>query len=562
MAGEDPHAAELERLTALLCEAQKMLALRPGEPQHVQTILCGLAHRMAQQGRGEEAEVRYRESLALGSVHMGTVRPARPWILRPLSRPREGRGACPLRTPACARALAHARRAVTRSWRARAARACLCACLPHAQLVNYACFLDQRGRREEACALYQKALAVDPAHPAALSNYAHNLCKAGDYGRAEALLKRAVKRCPSDVTVLHNYGCLLWEGKRDFKRAEEVLNQVIKLDPGHQESVQALAELRVERARAEQEAVLHARALLAELEVDDGAGGEDVAAMLDSADKKRRRRRKKKGAQGEKDAGEGAGGQGGAGEAQGSDELGEAEGPDELRDACSEAATRVPESPQDALRHRSAAAVGDDDAAGGNQLLPASVHAPGASCAAATSTPAANVNAGGEHRPAQAHSPAAAHAQAGASSRESGAEHTSAQHGHAAADCRQDSDSDKAAARAASHTAPPAGAAAAEAAAEPACHRAQLASPPARPPTQLPPQLPPRSPAAMRSWLTMMRAQVEDDGATQRKQEDAEHEMHIIDDHGIMHVLRVGRKHPCSAPPLSFPLLPQWLGAR
>ena len=47
MAGEDPHAAELERLTALLCEAQKMLALRPGEPQHVQTILCGLAHRMA-----------------------------------------------------------------------------------------------------------------------------------------------------------------------------------------------------------------------------------------------------------------------------------------------------------------------------------------------------------------------------------------------------------------------------------------------------------------------------------------------------------------------------------
>jgi hypothetical protein len=37
-----------------------------------------------------------------------------------------------------------------------------------------------------------------------------------------------------------------------------------------------------------------------------------------------------------------------------------------------------------------------------------------------------------------------------------------------------------------------------------------------------------------------MRSQVEDDGAAQRKQEHAEHEMHIIDDHGIMHVLRVG----------------------
>ena len=455
---EGGDAAELDRLTALLREARKKLALRPGENQHVQTILCGLAGRLEQHGRGEEAEVHYRESLALGSVHIGT-------------------------------------------------------------LVNYACFLDQRDRSEEACSLYQKALAVDPSHPAALGNYAHNLCKAGDYCKAEALLKKAIKRCPSDVTVLHNYGCMLWEGKRDFKRAEEVLEQVIKLDPGHQETVQALSELRAERARAEQEAALHARALLAELDID--AGGEDAAAVLDGAEKKRRRRRKKKGAPGMNDAGEGAGGE------EEADALKEMEGPQEIWDAHSKAAYRVPES-WPAVPRGSAPAVREEDAAGERQRLPAPAHAralaPTAPCA--TSGGPACFNAGrehGSHQPLQVHSSRAAEeAKDEESERESGspsglapAKSCSAHHRLAGAASWRDPDGDKVVVREGAHSS--------------SLGVAQLA-----------PQMPPRTPAAMRSWLTIMRSQVEDDGAAQRKQEHAGHEMHIIDDHGIMHVLRVG----------------------
>ena len=424
----------------------------------MQTILCGLAGRLEQLGRGEEAEVHYRESLALGSVHIGT-------------------------------------------------------------LVNYACFLDQRDRSEEACSLYQKALAVDPSHPAALGNYAHNLCKAGDYCKAEAVLKKAIRRCPSDVTVLHNYGCMLWEGKRDFKRAEEVLEQVIKLDPGHQETVQALSELRAERARAEQEAALHARALLAELDID--AGGEDAAAVLDGAEKKRRRRRKKKGAPGMNDAGEGAGGE------EEADALKEMEGPQELWDAHSEAAYRVPES-WPAVPRGSAPAVREEDAAGERQRLPAPAHAralaPAAPCA--TSGGPACFNAGrehGSHQPLQVHSSRAAEeAKDEESERESGspsglapAKSCSAHHRLAGAASWRDPDGDKVVVREGAHSS--------------SLGVAQLA-----------PQMPPRTPAAMRSWLTIMRSQVEDDGAAQRKQEHAGHEMHIIDDHGIMHVLRVG----------------------
>jgi Tfp pilus assembly protein PilF len=557
MAGkEGGDAAELDRLTALLCEARNKLALRPGEHQHVQTILCGLAGRLEQHGRGEEAEVHYRESLALGSVHIGT-------------------------------------------------------------LVNYACFLDQRDRSEEACSLYQKALAVDPSNPAALGNYAHNLCKAGDYCKAEALLKKAIKRCPSDVTVLHNYGCMLWEGKRDFKRAEEVLEQVIKLDPAHQETVQALSELRAERARAEQEAALHARALLAELDID--AGGEDAAAVLDGAEKKRRRRRKKKGAPGMNDAGEGAGGE------EETDALKEMEGPQELWDAHSEAAYRVPESWPEVPRG-SAPAVREEDAAGERQGLPAPAHAlalaPAAPCA--TSGAPACFNAGrehGSHQPLQVHSSRAEEeakddetdGESGSPSGSAPANSCSAHHRLAGAASWRDPDSYKVAVSPASPLTPSegiwescekqsndspheshrafqvrhlpgpeaahaaselggagvseeesglgdavswrapdgdkaasaasrlaAGPATASAAMQAARYQAQFAHPPARGPAQLAPQMPPRTPAAMRSWLTIMRSQVEDDGAAQRKQEHAEHEMHIIDDHGIMHVLRVG----------------------
>ena len=125
--------------------------------------------------------------------------------------------------------------------------------------------------------------------------YAHAK-QTGDYAKAEELLKRAVKRSPSDVSILHNYGCLLWEGRKDFKGAEQMLRQAVKLDPTHQPSVQALMELREERTVAEREAARHALALLAELEGDErhvGAGEGDSAPG--SAAKKSRRRKKSRG---------------------------------------------------------------------------------------------------------------------------------------------------------------------------------------------------------------------------------------------------------------------------
>ena len=217
-----------------LQRAEKAHALKPTD----QSIMCGLATCLMRLGRLDDAEEYYRKSLAISRDHLST-------------------------------------------------------------LVNYAVLLeDCRSKSIEACYLYRRALDIDSSHPVALGNYAHILCKLGEYARAEVLLKRSLKLFPSEVTVLHNYGCLLWEWRKDFKKAEEVLIQAIRINPGHQATVNALVELREERVRAEKQAAEHASALLAELELGDGTGQQardkgcaDTVAKFGA--KKARRRKKK-----------------------------------------------------------------------------------------------------------------------------------------------------------------------------------------------------------------------------------------------------------------------------
>jgi Flp pilus assembly protein TadD len=223
-----------------------------------QAVISGLATVLMQLGRLDEAEEHFRKSMSMDGSHIGT-------------------------------------------------------------LVNYAILLDQRGKSDDACHLFKKALEINPTNPSALSSYAHILCKLGDYLRAENLLKNSIKRCPTDVTLLNNYGCLLWEGRKDYTRAEEILKKVVKLDPCHQASTQALEELREARARAEEEAAYHAKTLLAELAGIDGSrdqrskgerpGAAAGPARTNCVPVKNRARTKKKGMKsGEDVAGEQEGG--------------------------------------------------------------------------------------------------------------------------------------------------------------------------------------------------------------------------------------------------------------
>ena len=90
---------------------------------------------------------------------------------------------------------------------------------------------------------------------------------AGHLDKAEEIFKQGLKHHPSDVMLLHNYGCLLWEGRGEYTRAEGMLQKALKIDPGHGATVQALDDLKADKMSATVRADANAAKLLAQVEV-------------------------------------------------------------------------------------------------------------------------------------------------------------------------------------------------------------------------------------------------------------------------------------------------------
>lgn len=67
--------------------------------------------------------------------------------------------------------------------------------------------------------------------------------------------------------LLHNYGCLLWEGRGEYSRAEGMLEKALKIDPQHGATVQALDDLKADKLDARRRADEIAAELLAQVEV-------------------------------------------------------------------------------------------------------------------------------------------------------------------------------------------------------------------------------------------------------------------------------------------------------
>lgn len=299
---------------------------------------------------------------------------------------------------------------------------------------------------------------------------------------------------------MHNYGCLLWEWRKDFKNAEEVLTQAIRLNPGHQATVNALVELREERARAEKQAAQHAHALLAELELDGGMIQEasDKAVVAKSGAKKARRRKKKKGVQ-------------------------SAFPDDEHSRPAFEDPAAGEHQDDDGLPGHSEGAAHSNESA---DVVSAE--------ARAKSAPLAHLHGTGTRGTccAQGHASGMLfEVQRGDAGENLAHRASSAPHDLAVAPCLDGQDRDST--RDASHPSTP-------------LFTSLLAySPPPRlcttadvPSAQM---APPKTPAAMRSWLLSLSNSFEENvvSATQAAAEDGEEEEveHLIDDHGIMHVI-------------------------
>ncbi len=76
-------------------------------------------------------------------------------------------------------------------------------------MARFAGMLARRNRLDQAAGQYERVLALDPGHAAAVSGLVAVCLKQGDAGRAVASLRRAVERRPDDLLLLNNLAWLL-----------------------------------------------------------------------------------------------------------------------------------------------------------------------------------------------------------------------------------------------------------------------------------------------------------------------------------------------------------------
>jgi DNA-directed RNA polymerase subunit alpha len=88
------------------------------------------------------------------------------------------------------------------------------------------------GKPEEVCALYERAVEVDPNHPGALFGLAVENDRRGNDESALELYQRAVARYPSHIGSLINLG-LLYEDRDEFDRAQKCYLRVLDSFPDH-----------------------------------------------------------------------------------------------------------------------------------------------------------------------------------------------------------------------------------------------------------------------------------------------------------------------------------------
>lgn len=88
------------------------------------------------------------------------------------------------------------------------------------------------GNLEEICALYQRAIDVDPTHSGALFGLALENDRRGNDVQAAELYQRACSQFPSHVGSLLNLG-LLFEDRQEYSKARKCYERILDSFPNH-----------------------------------------------------------------------------------------------------------------------------------------------------------------------------------------------------------------------------------------------------------------------------------------------------------------------------------------
>jgi tetratricopeptide (TPR) repeat protein len=120
--------------------------------------------------------------------------------------------------------------------------------------------LEQAAHREasnpdEACSLYRRAVAADPALPDGYTNLGRLLHERKRFSEAEAAYREGLSHCGRDATLLFNLALLLEDLERTTEAAD-AYRQALDADPGLADAHYNLA-LLCEAAGLQQEAIRH-----------------------------------------------------------------------------------------------------------------------------------------------------------------------------------------------------------------------------------------------------------------------------------------------------------------
>ena len=99
-------------------------------------------------------------------------------------------------------------------------------------LCNYGLYMHSvKGNLHAAAAYYRRALAADPKHLNALTNFAALCQLEGQHRQAEEMYLQALEVYPEQVDVLNNYGMLLHTVLGDYDKAEAMYQCALKANP-------------------------------------------------------------------------------------------------------------------------------------------------------------------------------------------------------------------------------------------------------------------------------------------------------------------------------------------
>ena len=99
-------------------------------------------------------------------------------------------------------------------------------------LNNYAIFLQNNGRFDQAQQMFEQGLIADPTNTTILSNYAVFLvAKLGDADQAQRVFERAITLEPGNPFILKEYATFLATVRQDMDRAHEYLKRAIEAQP-------------------------------------------------------------------------------------------------------------------------------------------------------------------------------------------------------------------------------------------------------------------------------------------------------------------------------------------